>query len=208
MIVSMKSGECRGKFKCRRKSQTIVVVESFEEYKSNYNNIMTCDAIIYNGNIDEYISSVTPDNAKNVFFFFFCNPDIANIQKLGMLKDYNVMYSLPNGYSDMEQLYNLNKIYPNIHFCGGKMLYLEGINYGVIKRAQAPVRYVFTDEYSCQQDVIALEDVTESYEFIQGNGESIVVKKEDVAQNKKKQAKESKTESKSNKFKTGGLSMF
>ena len=204
----MKSGECRGKFKCRRKSQTIVVVESFEEYKSNYNNIMTCDAIIYNGNIDEYISSVTPDNAKNVFLHITGNPDIANIQKLGMLKDYNVMYSLPNGYSDMEQLYNLNKIYPNIHFCGGKMLYLEGINYGVIKRAQAPVRYVFTDEYSCQQDVIALEDVTESYEFIQGNGESIVVKKEDVAQNKKKQAKESKTESKSNKFKTGGLSMF
>ena len=204
----MKSGECRGKFKCRRKSQTIVVVESFEEYKSNYNNIMTCDAIIYNGNIDEYISSVTPDNAKNVFLHITGNPDIANIQKLGMLKDYNVMYSLPNGYSDMEQLYNLNKIYPNIHFCGGKMLYLEGINYGVIKRAQAPVRYVFTDEYSCQQDVIALEDVTESYEFVQGNGESIVVKKEDVAQNKKKQAKESKTESKSNKFKTGGLSMF
>lgn len=216
----MKSAECRGKFKCSRKNQTIVTVDNFEEYKSNYNNIMTCDAIIYNGDINEYISNVTPDNAKKVFLHLTGNPDIANIEKLGMLKNYNVMYSLPDGYCDMEQLYNLNKMYPNIHFCGGKTLYLEGINYGVIKRAQSPVRYVFTDEYSCQQDVIALEDVTEDYEFVQGKGESIVVKKKDV--NKPKQsnkvAKENKAESKnktegknktkSSKFKTGGLSMF
>lgn len=213
----MKSEQCRGKFKCSRKNQTIVTVDNFEEYKSNYNNIMTCDAIIYNGNIDEYINSVSPENAKKVFLHIKGNPDVANIEKLGMLKNYNVMYSLPDGYCDMEQLYNLNKMYPNIHFCGGKTLYLEGINYGVIKRALLPVRYVFTDEYSCQQDVIALEDVTESYEFVQGKDESVVVKKEKVTQPKQpkqikskpeKEKTEGKGKTKSSKFKTGGLSMF
>ena len=218
MIVSMKAAECRGKFKCgNNKSQTIVIVDNFEEYKTLYDNIMLNDVVIYKGDIDEYIISVTPDNAKKVFLYIEVNPDIMNLDKLAKLKDYNVLCKVPEGYNDMQQLYELNKMFPNIHFCGGNLLYLDGINYGVFE-VKKPVRFVMNDEYSCQQDVIALEDLEVEYEFVQSKGETIKVKAKTKKEKPVKEPKVSKKEkeekvvkpkaNKSNKYKTGGLSMF
>lgn len=218
MIVSMKAAECRGKFKCgNNKSQTIVIVDNFEEYKTLYDNIMLNDVVIYKGDIDEYIISVTPDNAKKVFLYIEVNPDIMNLDKLAKLKDYNVLCKVPEGYNDMQQLYELNKMFPNIHFCGGNLLYLDGINYGVFE-VKKPVRFVMNDEYSCQQDVIALEDLEVEYEFVQPKGETIKVKAKTKKEKPVKEPKVSKKEkeekvvkpkaNKSNKYKTGGLSMF
>ena len=220
MIVSMTAAECKGKFKCGKKTQTIVTVDDFGDYKTYYNNIMLNDAIIYKGDIDEYISHVTPDNAKNVFLRIEANPDIVNLDRLAKMKAYNVLCSVPDDYNNMQQLYELNQMYPNIHFCGGNLLYLDGIKYGVFE-VKKPGRYIMTDEYSCQQDVTPIDEVGVDYEFVQPRGETITVNaKTDKARKAldkvkvKKQKeedeeeKEKKTKAVKNKFKTGGLSMF
>ena len=36
----MTAAECKGKFKCGKKTQTIVTVDDFGDYKTYYNNIM------------------------------------------------------------------------------------------------------------------------------------------------------------------------
>lgn len=221
MIVSMKAVECQGKFKCSKKVQTIVTVETFEDYKKYYNNIMLNDVIVYNGDIDEYIANVTPDNAKNVFLHINCNPDIINLDVIEKMKEYNVMCTVPEGYNNMQQLYELNKMYSNIHFCGGNLLYINGVNIGLFEIKKVN-RYIMTDEYSCQQSVIPLDEVDVDYEFVKPKGETVKIKakvnkaidrikKVKVKKNKdedEEEKEEKKQKVSKNKFKTGGLSMF
>ena len=79
-----------------------------------------------------------------------------------------------------------------------------------------------TDEYSCQQSVIPLDEVDVDYEFVKPKGETVKIKakvnkaidrikKVKVKKNKdedEEEKEEKKQKVSKNKFKTGGLSMF
>ena len=62
---------------------------------------------------------------KNVFLKIEANPDIMNLDRLAKMKAYNILCSVPEGYNNMQQLYELNQMYHNLHFCGGNFLYLN-----------------------------------------------------------------------------------
>ena len=208
MIVSMASKECGGKLKYSKKVKTIVIVDDFEEYKRNYNNIMMNDAVIYKGDIEEFVDCVTPENAKQVFLFLSANPDILNLSSIDKIKDYNVLCNVPANYSNMEQLYNLSQMYPNIRFCGGELVLLKGVNIGVFD-TEKPKKFVFNDPYSCQEPVTDISEI-EGYTFVQTNNgvQTVKVKATKPKDTKTKAEKRTTSGKKKNTFKTGGLSMF
>lgn len=209
MIVSINSNEYRGTFKCKRKVRTIAEVDSINDLMTNYSNLRTADAIIYKGNIDDLIETITPDNAKDIFVLYCVNPDIINLQTLNKLSQYNVLCRVPEGYSNMEQLYTISTMHPNVRFCGGKLLKLDGVQIGVFSD-EKPKRYIFTDNYGCQEDVRTLQYLDDNdiaYEFTE---EKIGVLTRQVKPNKSKGvgAKAQSKVKKQLKYNQGGLTAF
>jgi len=212
MIVKMASNECVGKFTSKRKIQTVVEVETIEDLRSNFNNIKTADVVVYKGDIDTFIDSFTPDNVLNVDIMYSVNPDIVNLSLLDKLKGYNVLCKVPDGYHNMEQLHSISSMYGNIRFCGGHLLALDGINIGLFD-VEKEKRYVFKDEYSCQEDIKTLADLDElgiTYAFTspKENVPKIPkIKAPKVLKDTTKKPKVSKPK-KQPKFNVGGMGAF
>jgi hypothetical protein len=67
-----------------------------------------------------------------------------DIEKLDMNVDFimndldsriRVVFKLPNDYTDMKAIYDYSAKYPNVRFCGGNLIRLEGCNIGCIGQA-------------------------------------------------------------------------
>lgn len=219
VIVKLRIDECRGKLSTKKKVQTIVEVSSVEALTENYTNAKTANTIIYNGDIDSFVEAFTPDTASNINVLYEVNPDIINLQVLDKLKDYNVLCRVPKEYNNMEQLFKLNSMYPNVRFCGGHLLLINGVNIGAIL-FEKPKRYIFKDEYSCQEDVVDLSYLDENgiiYEFVapKENGvKSIRPKRPSKPKSDKPKVSKAKTKAKEpkpkkqSKYISGGMDAF
>ena len=214
MIVKMNSSECRGKLTTKKKVQTIVVVNSFEELSTNFSNLKYADVLIYTGDINELISSFTPDSVSAFPFKLYIqytvkNPDLINMSLLDELNGYNILCRVPDDYCNMEQLFNINSMYPDVYFCGGHLLKLDGVNIGLFDSERLK-RYVFKDEYSCQEDVVSLADIGDySFSIPKEKGVSLPKPKK-VKEKVAKLPKVSKPKKsvKQSKFSKGGLTAF
>lgn len=87
----------------------------------------------------EYVGDITFLNGKDLTGVTVIVKQ--EIEKVGMdidftLKsiqsDVRVVFKLPKEYNDMMSIYNYSQKYPNIRFCGGNLIRLEGCHIGCI----------------------------------------------------------------------------
>ena len=102
-----------------------------------------------------------------------------------------VAVKTPGDFNDMRVIFNLSKKYPNIRFCGGKFLRLDGCNIGCIGREDIPRKVAeskidyYTKGCNCIIKTHNIEEV-EGYEFIYSSEEEKLKKiKEEKADSKR-----------------------
>ena len=212
MIVCIDANEYRGKFSCKQRNvKTIAEAHSISELLGNYKNLSTANAILYSGDIDNLIVTMTPDNAKQIFIVYEVNPDVINLGLLDKLQEYNVLCRVPDGYNNMQHICTLSEMYPNLRFCGGYLLQLDGVRIGVFD-AENPKRYIFKDKYGCQEDVVSLSNLDEKgvkYSFVDIEEQGVHIDKSSTKKPKADSKKRAKADIKKQpKFTQGGLSIF
>lgn len=77
---------------------------------------------------------------------------------------------LPRDFSDMKQLFDLSQKFPNVHFCGGHLIKIDGCNIGAITRNDISKKIpdsripLVTEGCACVFQNITIEDA-DSVEF-------------------------------------------
>lgn len=78
-----------------------------------------------------------------------------------------VVLKLPKDFNNMKVLYDLNQRYPNLHFCGGYLLRIDGCNIGCIgvndlfKKVPSSRISLITEGCGCVLQTVTMDDVGE-----------------------------------------------
>lgn len=170
MIVKLQPEELSGRLMIDdKKVTTMTEISSIEELK---NLIVTAkfvysDILLYKGSIDDLLTvTLTPEQKAKLMVYQAINPDLYDIETLSRLQGYTILGMTSSDYHNMEQLYKVNTIYPNIRFCGGYFCKLDGVKIGLIEDKSKEV--VFNNKYSISDEVIDLFELDNrgiEYEF-------------------------------------------
>lgn len=138
------------------------VIEAISQWGTSRNVI----AFDYDGDLSKLAS--LPSISKAIIIHKKIDLSVINIEMylVTVPKTVRVVLELEDNYSDMRTLKHLSSKYPQVRFCGGNVIRLNGVNLGCILQDDLPKKVaaskigVVCKGCSCIDKTIKFEDVT------------------------------------------------